>query len=79
MLSLTYISEMTGQLTIVALVGQVWALPFLIYLNVVNTQQINKWVFWSVLTLLLSYPNGRSATIKPNRHTLTASQRTPSK
>lgn len=60
MLGLTYLSERIGQLTLSALLGQIWAVPFLIYLNVVNTQEINRWVFWVVLTLLLSYPNGKS-------------------
>lgn len=58
MLALTYFSERIGQLTLTSLIGQIWAVPFLIYMNVVNTQEINKWVFFAILTLLLSYPNG---------------------
>ncbi|CEJ90369.1 Putative Major facilitator superfamily transporter [[Torrubiella] hemipterigena] len=57
MLGLTYMSERIGQLSLSAVLGQIWAVPFLIYLNVVNTQEINRWVFWVILTLLLSYPN----------------------
>ncbi|KND91959.1 putative transporter [Tolypocladium ophioglossoides CBS 100239] len=57
MVGLTYLSEMMGQLTLVALLGQIWAFPFLIYMNVVNTATNNKWVMWTVITLLLGYPN----------------------
>ncbi|KAJ6442390.1 transporter [Purpureocillium lavendulum] len=57
MVGLTYLSERTGQLTLVALLGQLWALPFLIYMNVANTVLANKWVIWTVVTLLLGYPN----------------------
>jgi len=58
MVALTYLSERTGQLTLVALLGQLWAFPFLIYMNVVNTATANKWVIWTIVTLLLGYPNG---------------------
>ncbi|EHK17223.1 uncharacterized protein TRIVIDRAFT_80526 [Trichoderma virens Gv29-8] len=57
MLALTYLAEAWGELTLTSLIGQIWVLPFLIYLNVVNTQLVNKWVFWVVVTLLLAYPN----------------------
>lgn len=59
MLGLTYLAEAWSELTLTALIGQIWLLPFLIYLNVVNTTEVNKWVFWVVVTLLLAYPNGR--------------------
>lgn len=58
MLGLTYLAEAWSELTLTALIGQIWLLPFLIYLNVVNTTEVNKWVFWVVVTLLLAYPNG---------------------
>ncbi|KAG7288240.1 hypothetical protein NEMBOFW57_007771 [Staphylotrichum longicolle] len=57
MLAIAYLAEITGQLTLVAGLSQVWALPFLIYLNVVDTAKVNRWVIWTVTTLLLSYPN----------------------
>lgn len=59
MLALTYLAEAWSELTLTALIGQIWLLPFLIYLNVVNTTEVNKWVFWVVVTLLLAYPNGK--------------------
>lgn len=60
MLGLTYAGEVFGELTFVAMVGQVWALPFLLFLNLVDINNINKWVAWAIMTLLLCYPNGTS-------------------
>ncbi|KAK4234029.1 major facilitator superfamily domain-containing protein [Achaetomium macrosporum] len=57
MLGITYIAEITGELGLVAGTAQIWALPFLIYLNVVDTAKVSKWVIYAVTTLLLSYPN----------------------
>src|ERR1700760_2709737 len=62
MLLLTYVAEIWGELTLTSMIGQIWMLPFLIYLNVVNTQKVHKWVVWAVISLLLSYPNGLSPT-----------------
>ena len=59
MLFITYLAEIVGELTFVSWTGQIWLLPFLIYLNVVNFAKVNKWVIWTVTTLLLSYPNGK--------------------
>ncbi|KAK3185607.1 hypothetical protein K4F52_005707 [Lecanicillium sp. MT-2017a] len=57
MLGLTYLAEYLGELTLVAVLAQIWALPFLIYTNVVDTTTINRWVVFAVITLLLGYPN----------------------
>ncbi|KAI0880468.1 MFS general substrate transporter [Annulohypoxylon maeteangense] len=57
MLSLTYAAEIFKELTFVAIIGQLWILPFLIYLNVANTANVSRWVIWAVTTLLLAYPN----------------------
>jgi hypothetical protein len=59
MLALTYAAEVFGELTMTALVGQLWALPFLIFINVVDINNINKWLAWAVMTILLCYPNGK--------------------
>lgn len=67
MLALTYLAEAWSELTLTALIGQIWLLPFLIYLNVVNTTEVNKWVFWVVVTLLLAYPNGELITMQEFR------------
>ncbi|XDG05025.1 hypothetical protein ABKA04_004640 [Annulohypoxylon sp. FPYF3050] len=57
MLALTYAAEIFKELTFVAVIGQIWILPFLIYLNVANTAAVSRWVIWTVTTLLLAYPN----------------------
>lgn len=57
MLGLTYLAEYLGELTLVAVLAQIWALPFLIYTNVVDTTTVNRWVVFAVITLLLGYPN----------------------
>lgn len=58
MLIVTYTAEIFGELTLTALVGQIWALPFLVYIYVVDISSINKWVAWGIMTVLLSYPSG---------------------
>lgn len=63
MLGISYLAEITGQLTLVAGVSQIWAFPFLIYLNAVDTAKADKWVIWAVTSLLLGYPNGKGHTI----------------
>ncbi|KAB5523818.1 major facilitator superfamily domain-containing protein [Coniochaeta sp. 2T2.1] len=57
MLGITYLGEIIGELTFVSLSGQIWALPFLIYLTVANTGSVSRWVIYAVTTLLLAYPN----------------------
>lgn len=57
MLGLTYVAEIWSELTLTAMIGQIWILPFLIYLNAVNTSKVGKWTLWAVNTGLLSYPN----------------------
>lgn len=57
MMILTYVAEIWGELTLTSMVGQIWALPFLVYLFAVDTSAANKWTVWAMTTLLLSYPN----------------------
>lgn len=63
MLGITYLGEIFQELTLVSMSGQVWALPFLIYLNVVDTSEVNRWVLYAVISLLLIYPNGAFFTL----------------
>ncbi|KAI9645120.1 hypothetical protein NHQ30_005854 [Ciborinia camelliae] len=58
MLGLTYASEVFGELTLTALIGQIWALPFIVFIYIVDINSINRWAAWFILTVLLSYPNG---------------------
>lgn len=57
MLAITYLSEVTGQLTWVSILGQIWTLPFVVYLYVVDVNSASKWAVWIVMTLLLGFPN----------------------
>ncbi|KAK3389471.1 major facilitator superfamily domain-containing protein [Podospora didyma] len=57
MLFITYLAEIINELTYVSLTGQIWIFPFLIYLNVADTANTNRWVMYTVTTLLISYPN----------------------
>ncbi|KAK0715983.1 major facilitator superfamily domain-containing protein [Lasiosphaeris hirsuta] len=57
MLILSYLAEIVKEQTFLSMSGQIWSLPFLIYLNVVDTSKINRWVLYAVTTLLLGYPN----------------------
>lgn len=60
MLGLTYAAEIFQELTFTALIGQLWALPFLIFINLVDINSINKWLAWLIMTIFLCYPNGMS-------------------
>jgi hypothetical protein len=63
MLILTYVAEIWGELTLTSAIGQIWALPFLIYIYLVDITKINKWKAFSVMSLLLSYPSGKLASL----------------
>ncbi|KKA19694.1 hypothetical protein T310_6324 [Rasamsonia emersonii CBS 393.64] len=43
MVTFTYLAEIVGNLAIFGLLAQLWALPFLIYLYVVDINTVNKW------------------------------------
>ncbi|PLB35038.1 putative MFS transporter [Aspergillus candidus] len=57
---LTYTAEALGSLALMGVVAQIWVLPLLIYMNVVDFSQSNKWVAWTILTLLLSHPSAHA-------------------
>jgi hypothetical protein len=61
MLALTYVAEVWGELTLTALIGQIWALPFVVYIYIVDITKINKWKAFGIMTLLISYPSGTHA------------------
>jgi hypothetical protein len=58
MVFLTYVAEICGQLTLLAVFEQVWALPFLIYLYLVDITKINKWKAFGIMTVFLGHPAG---------------------
>ncbi|KAI1264539.1 MFS general substrate transporter [Xylariaceae sp. FL1019] len=55
-LGLTYLAEIVDQLSLVASLGQIWMLPFLTWLAVVDLGEASRWTQWAILTLLLGYP-----------------------
>ncbi|EFX04279.1 major facilitator superfamily transporter [Grosmannia clavigera kw1407] len=57
MLLLTYLSEIWNELTLTAMIGQFWALPFLVWLYKGATVQTNRWTVYAMTTVLLAYPN----------------------
>ena len=57
MLGLTYLSEVWNERSLTAMLGQLWLVPFLTYLYVVDVMETNRWVAWAVLTLLLAWPS----------------------
>ncbi|KAK6062554.1 transporter [Seiridium cupressi] len=58
MLGLATLAEVTGQLAATASILQFWSLPFLIYLRVVDTTKVSKWLTWGMTSLLLAAPLG---------------------
>ncbi|KAL1962445.1 hypothetical protein VTN77DRAFT_9646 [Rasamsonia byssochlamydoides] len=79
MMALTYASEAVGELTLMSMLGQVWSLPFLVYLYVVDINSVNKWVAWVVMTLLLGYPSAHPIQVGWNsRNSNTVRSRTVS-
>lgn len=65
MLALTYVAEIWGELTLTAMIGQLWALPFLVFIYAKDITKINKWSAFGVMSLLLSYPSGTSLFLPP--------------
>ncbi|KAI0835217.1 MFS general substrate transporter [Hypoxylon sp. FL0890] len=58
MMALATLAEYTGQLAACASIFQIWCLPFLIYLRVVDTTHASKWLTWGMISLLLAAPLG---------------------
>lgn len=60
LLGLTYLSEKWNQRAILAMLTQIWVLPFLIYVYLVDITGLNRWLAWAILSLLLGYPSRKS-------------------
>jgi hypothetical protein len=81
MLGLSYTSEIFGEISLTAIAGQIWALPFLFYLLKADAKTTSRWAVWGASTLLLSYPNGSLAFFvhfKYNKLTICCSPSHPS-
>ncbi|KAE8153848.1 MFS general substrate transporter [Aspergillus avenaceus] len=59
-LILTYAAEVFGSLAWMGALAQAWTLPMLIYMNVVDFSQTKRWIAWTVVTLLLAFPNAHA-------------------
>ncbi|KFY37244.1 hypothetical protein V495_07273 [Pseudogymnoascus sp. VKM F-4514 (FW-929)] len=57
MLGITLFSDYVGKLAIAGIIGQIWVLPFLVSLYIIDSTTASKWTIWAITTLLLSYPN----------------------
>lgn len=60
LMGITYLSERLNERTLVSMLYQIWILPFIIFLYLVDITAINHWVAWGVLTLLLACPYRKS-------------------
>ncbi|KAH2906373.1 hypothetical protein KXV75_007675 [Aspergillus fumigatus] len=56
-IALVYGAEAFESIAYMGILAQLWMLPMLLYINAVDFTQTNKWVAWTVLTLILSFPN----------------------
>jgi len=56
MLLLTHLSQVLNQLALTAVLPQFWALPFLLFLRLVDPSSVSKWTTWLVMTLFLGSP-----------------------
>ncbi|KAK0655033.1 major facilitator superfamily domain-containing protein [Cercophora newfieldiana] len=56
MLILTYLSQAINQMSMVAVISQFWAIPFLVWLRFVDTTTVSKWTTWLVMTIFLGSP-----------------------
>jgi hypothetical protein len=76
---MTYLSERLKSLTAVAVLGQFWALPFLIALYKLDVTAVNKWIMYAIITTLLTYPNAHAIQVAWNsRNSNTVRSRTVS-
>ncbi|KAF4538709.1 MFS general substrate transporter [Lasiodiplodia theobromae] len=57
MLGITYLAEVWQNLTFTAMIGQIWAFPFVLVLYILDINQLNHWVAWGIMTIFLSYPS----------------------
>lgn len=79
MLALTWLSERTGSLSLTSMLGQIWALPFLVALYVIDNTKASRWLIWALTSLLLTYPTAHAIQVGWNsRNSNTVRSRTVS-
>ncbi|OAA67117.1 major facilitator superfamily transporter [Niveomyces insectorum RCEF 264] len=66
MLALTYVSEIWNELTLTSMIGQIWALPFLVWFYITDTTATNRWLVFAMTTMLLAYPSAHPIQVNWN-------------
>ncbi|KAF5968770.1 nicotinamide mononucleotide permease [Fusarium bulbicola] len=66
LLLISYLAEKWNERSLLGLAVQVWKLPFVIYLYVVDMSTVNRWVSFAVLTLLLGSPTAHAIQVSWN-------------
>ncbi|KAF5704945.1 nicotinamide mononucleotide permease [Fusarium globosum] len=66
LLLISYLAEKWGERSLLGLAVQIWKLPFMIYLYVVDMSTVNRWVSFAVLTLLLGSPTAHPIQVSWN-------------
>ncbi|KAF4952274.1 hypothetical protein FGADI_6895 [Fusarium gaditjirri] len=66
LLLISYLAEKWNERSLLGLAVQIWKLPFIIYLYVVDMSTVNRWVSFAVLTLLLGSPTAHSIQVSWN-------------
>ncbi|KAK3695735.1 major facilitator superfamily domain-containing protein [Podospora appendiculata] len=66
MIILTYLSEAISQLSLVAVIPQIWSIPFLLWLRFADTSEVSKWTTWLVMSIFLGNPYGAGGIIAAN-------------
>ncbi|KAH7236993.1 major facilitator superfamily domain-containing protein [Fusarium redolens] len=66
LLLISYLAEKWHERSLLGLAVQIWKLPFMIYLYVVDMSTVNRWVSFAVLTLLLGSPTAHPIQVSWN-------------
>lgn len=57
MLGITFFADAIGKPATAGVIAQLWVMPFLISLYIIDSTTASKWTIWAITTLLLSFPN----------------------
>ncbi|RBR06485.1 hypothetical protein FVER53590_08649 [Fusarium verticillioides] len=66
LLLISYLAEKWNERSLLGLAVQIWKLPFMIYLYVVDMSTVNRWASFAVLTLLLGSPTAHPIQVSWN-------------
>ncbi|RKK88222.1 putative transporter [Fusarium oxysporum] len=66
LLLISYLAEKWNERSLLGLAVQIWKLPFIIYLYVVDMSTVNRWVSFAVLALLLGSPTAHPIQVSWN-------------